>query len=1118
LTEIKTGSAFSRLIEKHLSEDIAARERLAVLSASAREQLPTFVHEPMFAFVEECRQSDFPSSVTVSGSLHGKRILDLDPCHRIGVALHAYNQIIEIYSYRRIDYTMHGVEDGWRTLVSHLLKSALSLTTADLIRLVSLMRSSTGYSGVTNFYESPGPAIIRAIERVAAANGLVPEVAVEIRALLKAISDAGPQLPDTKPVRLMRERLEKLVEVPAVIDDPAAKLQAEREMQALEFTRNWLPQVLRLDYRENLTPEAFEEQVRLHVARTGVDAVLHQRQQEERVLHRAEAVEMSIAFYRQCERDLPVAVFEGIGAYVYDDKLRGSTLGKHQLLALSSSDKITAIIYLYVELAALEASKAASARAYSLSQDLSEATAALLASKLSFTEAQLVVLTNAAARYQFGSTRADAPLVKKLEQFAANQRPSALLLQAIRTLCAVTIKRTDDKATRGLHDRLAAMLQPSTSSFRLSRDLWSDGIEVDIARLPEARQAALRDLLAHAAKSKGAKPKTGWLTAAGKLAKGRDRAKLAECLLAWVTRLDPDALLAQSSAPSGRERRLLERQAWRLPSHHGEVARGLIWLAALLGGERIAPQLTAIALHASKVWHAEYGAPLIIVFNGAVQALTLLPKSAGAPQLTALRRKMKSLGDQATVDKALSTLAANAGTSVANLEEQSVPDYGLDMSGYVELPAGNGSARIAITGATSSALSWFNSKGLPAKSAPKPVDSKQKNEIAAAKTRAKDVGEALKSHASRLERLYLTQHSWPFDVWQQTYLSHPVLGHLARSLVWSFESGGKTQLGLPHREGVDGVEGKPLTFAANTVVRLWHPITSPASEVLAWRRRIVGLGVTQPLKQAYREVYLVTDAERRTGTYSNRFAAHILRQHQFRALGKQRGWRIPLEGYWDVLECSRRVLPEFGLVVEFLTSGVDETMAGDGGPYGAFALVATDRLRFLNSHQEVLRIDEVPPIALSEMMRDVDLFVGVASVGNDANWVDQGENHPLQTYWSRTAFGALSGSASSRKDVLTDILPMLSIAQQCHLDERYLIVDGRLRTYRIHLGSGNILMEPNSQYLCIVPGRGTGETRTVQLPFEGDVMLSIILSKAFMLAEDDTITDPTITSQIARAR
>lgn len=70
-----------------------------------------------------------------------------------------------------------------------------------------------------------------------------------------------------------------------------------------------------------------------------------------------------------------------------------------------------------------------------------------------------------------------------------------------------------------------------------------------------------------------------------------------------------------------------------------------------------------------------------------------------------------------------------------------------------------------------------------------------------------------------------------------------------------------------------------------------------------------------------------------------------------------------------------------------------------------------------------------------------------------------------------------------------------------------------MRTYRIHLGSGNILMAPNDQYLCIVTARGKAADQ-VFLPFEGDAMLSVILSKAFLLADDRKITDPTILNQI----
>jgi hypothetical protein len=81
--------------------------------------------------------------------------------------------------------------------------------------------------------------------------------------------------------------------------------------------------------------------------------------------------------------------------------------------------------------------------------------------------------------------------------------------------------------------------------------------------------------------------------------------------------------------------------------------------------------------------------------------------------------------------------------------------------------------------------------------------------------------------------------------------------------------------------------------------------------------------------------------------------------------------------------------------------------------------------------------------------------------------------------------------------------------------DKFLRVAGHTRAYRIHLGSGNILMEPNDQYLCIVPDRRTDDRgNQIFLPFDGDRTLSPILGKALILAYDTKITDPTIVSQI----
>jgi hypothetical protein len=57
-------------------------------------------------------------------------------------------------------------------------------------------------------------------------------------------------------------------------------------------------------------------------------------------------------------------------------------------------------------------------------------------------------------------------------------------------------------------------------------------------------------------------------------------------------------------------------------------------------------------------------------------------------------------------------------------------------------------------------------------------------------------------------------------------------------------------------------------------------------------------------------------------------------------------------------------------------------------------------------------------------------------------------------------------------------------------------------------------MEPNDQYLCIVADRVHDPGGRVWLPFEGDRTLALILSKAFLLADDANITDRTILTQL----
>ena len=108
---------------------------------------------------------------------------------------------------------------------------------------------------------------------------------------------------------------------------------------------------------------------------------------------------------------------------------------------------------------------------------------------------------------------------------------------------------------------------------------------------------------------------------------------------------------------------------------------------------------------------------------------------------------------------------------------------------------------------------------------------------------------------------------------------------------------------------------------------------------------------------------------------------------------------------------------------------------------------ATGRAGDIN---EPLTLEHVPPLVFSEIMRDVDLFVGVASMGNDPTWQDGGPDGRFRDYWQPIR-SASSLARRTRKQVLERLIPRLKIADRCSFSDRFLVVEGKKRTYKIHL-------------------------------------------------------------------
>lgn len=664
----------------------------------------------------------------------------------------------------------------------------------------------------------------------------------------------------------------------------------------------------------------------------------------------------------------------------------------------------------------------------------------------------------------------------------------------------------------------------------IAGEAWADSAIVDISNSNEKNQIDWIELFTFCQYSSGSAPNKKWLKTAGELLEKVGFDEFKTHVLRWFPLVEKPRT-AQIAAWS----EWMPNPNLMLGDANADILKGLVWLCGLREDREIARALMALAISAYKKVPM-IGPRCVRVGNACVWALGQMGLS-GVGQLAILKLKVKFGTAQKGIEKALNETAKKVGLPADELEEMSVPHYGLTEVGRVKESFGDFAAELVVTGTSTAEIRWFNAHGKPQKSVPAFVRENHAEELKELNNAVKDIKKMLPAQRDRIENLYTEEKRWDYKTWRERYLEHPLVGTIARRLIWRFNEA--TPAIFLDGKLVDQ-DARELTLFDDSQVQLWHPLHSSTREVLAWREFLEKHEIRQPFKQAHREIYVLTDAEQRTNVYSNRFAAHIIRQHQFNALCGQRGWKNQLRIMADAdFHAPMRNLPKYNLRAEFWVEAIGDDFGTDSNETGTYFYLATDQVRFYpidaplhyghgygggfyegwndTRRVEPLALDRIPPLVFSEIMRDVDMFVGVCSIGNDPNWADNGrERH--NDYWHDFSFGDLSATAKTRKEILERMIPRLKIASRCTFEDRFLLVKGDLRTYKIHLGSGNILMLPDDQYLCIVPSSGaeTFGQGKVFLPFEGDRVLSIILSKAFMLADDTRIADPSIMHQIKR--
>jgi hypothetical protein len=539
------------------------------------------------------------------------------------------------------------------------------------------------------------------------------------------------------------------------------------------------------------------------------------------------------------------------------------------------------------------------------------------------------------------------------------------------------------------------------------------------------------------------------------------------------------------------------------------IARGAIWMLADFPDDETRNLLES----AARSWaRSGLGSPALGL--AAISALARAGDEEAMRRLLRLRAPLSHRTLLARINKEIETLAARLNTSPDALADRLVPRHGLDAAGERAWTLGGYGVTLRLTARGAVEQTVTAPDGRVRRTLPAAVRRDQADAWAEIKAETAALRATVGAQRARFEEAMVAGRAWRLAAWQEDIEHHPILGNLARRLVWRFGTpGGQVRFAFPETAGAwRDATGSTVTPSPDASLAVVHPVDLPDEERARWQTEVVQRGVVQPFKQLFRETYVVTPAERAAGYVSTRFTGLPVSAWRVYALTRGRGWAGPLgQTDFDGAGEGWREFPTYGVRCH-LQHSVERDR-----------LITVEWVRFERAvgagrrrEWEPIRLADVPAIPFSEAMRDIDLIVSVSAMGTEAEW--QAWDVARQRGEARWAeqiarYQAIQSEiAAMRAALLQRLLPVMGLADAVEVDRHFALVQGRLGRYRVHLGTGNVHVEPDGRYICIVPAH---EGRPIVLPFEDeDAVTSTILSTIALLANDAVITDPGIKAQL----
>ena len=311
----------------------------------------------------------------------------------------------------------------------------------------------------------------------------------------------------------------------------------------------------------------------------------------------------------------------------------------------------------------------------------------------------------------------------------------------------------------------------------------------------------------------------------------------------------------------------------------------------------------------------------------------------------------------------------------------------------------------------------------------------------------------------------------------ENLMTNPVIAPILKSLVFKMGN----DLGYYEDKKLKSAKKKAVAVKDDSLLKIAHCFDLfESGDWASYQKDIFDRELKQPFKQVFRELYVKTVDEKGRDK-SLRYAGHQVQPSKTVALLKTRRWIIDgQEGLEKVYYKENIIAKIFALADWFSPADIEAPTLEE--------VQFFDRKTF-----KPILIDEVPDLIFTEVMRDIDLVVSVAHVGD----VDPEASH--STIEMRKAIVEFNCKLFKLKNVT--------------FAENHALIKGERAEYSIHLGSGLIHQKAGSA-INVLPVHSQHRGR-VFLPFiDDDPKTAEIMAKVLLFAQDDKIKDVFILEQI----